>query len=44
MSFLVLGLASRHGTAIDDAGAIATSFPGFAELMQRARAGIAAAG
>jgi len=44
MSFLVLGLASRHGTAVDDAGAIATSFPGFAELMQRAGAAVAAAG
>jgi len=44
MSFLVLGLASREGIAVDDAGAIATSFPGFAEVMQRAGATIAAAG
>ncbi|MBO6519058.1 MAG: 3-phosphoshikimate 1-carboxyvinyltransferase [Rhodospirillales bacterium] len=33
MSFLVLGCAAKKPVAIDDAAAIATSFPGFAELM-----------
>jgi 3-phosphoshikimate 1-carboxyvinyltransferase len=33
MSFLVMGLASRIHTWIDDAGIIATSFPAFADLM-----------
>lgn len=33
MSFLVLGCASETPVAIDDAQAIATSFPGFADLM-----------
>ena len=33
MSFLVLGLAAREPIAIDDGSPIATSFPGFAELM-----------
>ena len=33
MSFLVLGLASRQPMRIDDGRAIATSFPGFVELM-----------
>ena len=33
MSFLVLGNASQNPVAIDDAAAIATSFPGFADLM-----------
>lgn len=33
MSFLVLGTASRAPVAIDDGAAIATSFPGFADLM-----------
>jgi 3-phosphoshikimate 1-carboxyvinyltransferase len=33
MSFLVLGLVSDEPVAIDDAAAIATSFPGFVELM-----------
>jgi 3-phosphoshikimate 1-carboxyvinyltransferase len=33
MAFLVLGLAAENGMAIDDAGPIATSFPGFAELI-----------
>jgi 3-phosphoshikimate 1-carboxyvinyltransferase len=33
MSFLVMGLASRIHTRIDDSRFIATSFPGFAELM-----------
>ena len=33
MAFLVLGLASRLPVTVDDAGFIATSFPGFRELM-----------
>ena len=33
MSFLVLGLASREAVHVDQAGMIATSFPGFHELM-----------
>ena len=34
MSHLVLGLASDEPVAVDQAGMIATSFPGFAELMR----------
>lgn len=41
MAFLVLGMVSEEGLAIDDAAAIATSFPGFTELMNGAGAGIA---
>ncbi len=33
MSFLVLGLASRRGMAVDDASMIATSYPSFQEQM-----------
>ena len=33
MSFLVMGLASRIYTRVDDASFIATSFPGFVELL-----------
>jgi 3-phosphoshikimate 1-carboxyvinyltransferase len=33
MSFLVLGLSSKEPMRIDDSQAIATSFPGFVELM-----------
>ena len=33
MSFLTLGLATAAPVAIDDAGPIATSFPGFAALL-----------
>jgi 3-phosphoshikimate 1-carboxyvinyltransferase len=33
MSFLIMGLGSRIHTWIDDAATIATSFPGFASLM-----------
>jgi 3-phosphoshikimate 1-carboxyvinyltransferase len=33
MSFLVLGLASEKPVTVDDAATIATSFPGFRELM-----------
>jgi len=40
MSFLVLGMVSEDGLAIDDAAAIATSFPGFTELMNGAGAAI----
>jgi 3-phosphoshikimate 1-carboxyvinyltransferase len=40
MSFLVLGMASRHGIAVDDAGPIATSFPLFVEMMNRLGAAI----
>jgi len=41
MAFLVLGMVSEDGLAIDDAEAIATSFPGFADLMNGAGAAIA---
>jgi len=34
MAHLVLGLASDEPVAVDQAGMIATSFPGFAELMR----------
>jgi len=34
MSFLVLGLGAKGAVAVDDAAPIATSFPGFVELMQ----------
>ncbi|MRG71144.1 3-phosphoshikimate 1-carboxyvinyltransferase [Alphaproteobacteria bacterium HT1-32] len=34
MAFLVFGLACRKPVAIDDAAPIATSFPGFIDLMQ----------
>ena len=34
MSFLCLGLSTRHPVQIDDAGAIGTSFPDFAGLMR----------
>ncbi|MFM9890561.1 MAG: 3-phosphoshikimate 1-carboxyvinyltransferase [Rickettsiales bacterium] len=33
MSFLVMGLASKHAVTVDDTRAIATSFPGFMALM-----------
>ncbi len=33
MSFLVMGMAARAPVAVDDAAPIATSFPGFAALM-----------
>jgi 3-phosphoshikimate 1-carboxyvinyltransferase len=33
MSFLIMGLASRIHTWVDDAAFIATSFPGFAQLL-----------
>ena len=34
MAFLVMGLASEQPVAIDDAGFIATSFPGFVPMMR----------
>jgi 3-phosphoshikimate 1-carboxyvinyltransferase len=34
MSFLCLGLAARKPIGVDDAATIATSFPGFVELMR----------
>jgi len=34
MSALVMGLGSEQGVAVDDAAFIATSFPGFTELMR----------
>ncbi len=33
MSFAVAGLASREGTRIDDMAPVATSFPGFVEML-----------
>ena len=33
MAFLVLGMASETPVTIDDGDAMATSFPGFADLM-----------
>ncbi len=41
MAFLCLGLAARRPIAIDDAATIATSFPGFVELMRGLGAEIA---
>jgi 3-phosphoshikimate 1-carboxyvinyltransferase len=43
MSFLVMGLASRIHTQIDDSAFIATSFPGFTALLNGLGARIAAA-
>lgn len=43
MSFLVLGLAAREAVTVDEAGMIATSFPGFETLMTGLGADIAAA-
>lgn len=40
MAFLVLGMVSADAVAIDDEAAIATSFPGFRELMNGAGAAI----
>ena len=33
MAFLVLGLLSREGVAVDDTAPVATSFPGFVRLL-----------
>jgi 3-phosphoshikimate 1-carboxyvinyltransferase len=41
MAFLVLGLAAERPTRIDDGATIATSFPGFAPLMNGVGAAIA---
>jgi 3-phosphoshikimate 1-carboxyvinyltransferase len=41
MAFLMLGLATRDPVQIDDAAPIATSFPGFVDLMGELRAVIA---
>jgi 3-phosphoshikimate 1-carboxyvinyltransferase len=43
MSFLVLGAAAREPIVIDDAAAIATSFPGFVAMMNGLGAAISAA-
>ncbi|MGZ9099181.1 MAG: 3-phosphoshikimate 1-carboxyvinyltransferase [Brevundimonas sp.] len=42
MSHLVLGLAAEAAVAVDEPGMIATSFPGFVELMRGLGADIAA--
>ncbi len=42
MSFLVMGTASRIFTSIDDGSFISTSFPGFADMMNRLGARISA--
>ena len=34
MAFLVMGMASERPVAVDDTGFIATSFPGFADMMR----------
>jgi 3-phosphoshikimate 1-carboxyvinyltransferase len=34
MSALIMGLGSTNGVAVDDAAFIATSFPGFIDLMR----------
>ena len=34
MAFLTLGLASEQPVSVDEPGMIATSFPGYAELMR----------
>ena len=39
MAFLVLGMVSRDGVSIDDDAPIATSFPGFVDLMTELGAG-----
>jgi 3-phosphoshikimate 1-carboxyvinyltransferase len=41
MSFLVMGLASEQPVAVDDVAFVATSFPGFTELMHKLGAEIA---
>lgn len=41
MSHLVLGLAAEEAVSVDEPGMIATSFPGFVEMMQGLGAGIA---
>ena len=34
MAFLVMGLASEKPVGVDDAAFIATSFPGFVDMMR----------
>lgn len=41
MAFLVMGLASTKPVSVDDGAMIATSFPGFVELMNKLGANIA---
>jgi 3-phosphoshikimate 1-carboxyvinyltransferase len=41
MSALVMGLGSEKPVAVDDAGFIATSFPGFVDLMRALGGGLA---
>jgi 3-phosphoshikimate 1-carboxyvinyltransferase len=41
MSALVLGLASEQPVKVDDAAFIATSFPGFVDMMRRLGADLA---
>jgi 3-phosphoshikimate 1-carboxyvinyltransferase len=41
MAALVLGVATQEPMTVDDAAFIDTSFPGFAELMNRAGAALA---
>jgi 3-phosphoshikimate 1-carboxyvinyltransferase len=41
MSALVMGLGAARPVRVDDAGIIATSFPGFADLMRSAGADLA---
>ena len=43
MSFLMLGMAAEKPVTIDDGATIATSFPGFVELVNRLGGSIAAA-
>lgn len=40
MAFMVMGTASRRPVCIDDISSVATSFPGFVELMNKAGADI----
>jgi 3-phosphoshikimate 1-carboxyvinyltransferase len=44
MAHLVLGLAAREPVRVDEPGMIATSFPGFVELMNRLGGSIEAVG
>jgi 3-phosphoshikimate 1-carboxyvinyltransferase len=44
MAFLVLGMVSEEPVGVDDAGPIATSFPGFVDLMNGLGARIATEG
>jgi 3-phosphoshikimate 1-carboxyvinyltransferase len=44
MAFLVLGMAAETAVQVDDGTAIATSFPGFADLMNRLGAAVSVEG